>query len=203
MSKKAPAKKTEQLREIQDLMAQGRQAFEIQDQMGLTEEKFRSLVSEILGALASHIQEQPIEQVYAQFVLDGHGLIRMLNRTANAEGVSARDAVAAYKASWDIRKDLLDTGKKFGILKPDINELAEGAIGINLTVVQGMDIDELVQSTGDIARKLKKLNSQAGGNVNFLDVPQGDQFSGPTVFELQSSSTKESEEKTDIEGKDK
>ncbi len=194
----ALSKKQSQLKEVQQHLSDGLESFAIQEVMGLTDSELRALVSEVLDGLAKHISEMPIEHVYAQFVLDGHSLIRKLNRSAS-RAKTQRDAVSAYKTMWDIKKDLLETGKRFGILKPDINEIQEGAIGINLTVVNDLGIEELVQETQGMITKVQQLHKVAGGNKDFLEVQDGKpMFNGASVFELQEQ-TKEEDKKEDKE----
>jgi len=194
MARKALSKKQSQLKEVQQHLSDGYESFAIQEMMGLTDSELRALISEVLEGLARHISEMPIEHVYAQFVLDGRSLIQKLNRSASA-AKTQRDAVSAYKTMWEIKKDLLETGKKFGILKPDINEIQEGAIGINLTVVNELGIEELVSQTKDMLSKIQQVDEQAGGDQNFLDVEESRPvFSGPSVFELQEKTSEEQEE---------
>lgn len=194
MARKALSKKQSQLKEVQQHLSDGHESFAIQEMMGLTDSELRALISEVLEGLARHISEMPIEHVYAQFVLDGRSLIQKLNRSASA-AKTQRDAVSAYKTMWEIKKDLLETGKKFGILKPDINEIQEGAIGINLTVVNELGIEELVSQTKDMLSKIQQVDEQAGGDQNFLDVEESRPvFSGPSVFELQEKTSEEQEE---------
>lgn len=193
MAKKALSKKQSQLKEVQQHLSDGHESFAIQEMMGLTDSELRALISEVLEGLARHISEMPIEHVYAQFVLDGRSLIQKLNRSASAANTQ-RDAVSAYKTMWEIKKDLLETGKKFGILKPDINEIQEGAIGINLTIVNELGIEELVSQTKDMLSKIQQVDAQAGGDQNFLDVEESRPvFSGPSVFELQEKTSEEQE----------
>lgn len=193
MARKALSKKQSQLKEIQQHLSDGHESFAIQEMMGLTDSELRALISEVLEGLARHISEMPIEHVYAQFVLDGRSLIQKLNRSASAANTQ-RDAVSAYKTMWEIKKDLLETGKKFGILKPDINEIQEGAIGINLTIVNELGIEELVSQTKDMLSKIQQVDAQAGGDQNFLDVEESRPvFSGPSVFELQEKTSEEQE----------
>ena len=184
------SKRESQLKEVQKYLSDGLETFEIQEILGLTEESLRGLVTEVLENLASHISEMPIEHVYAQFVLDGHSIIRKLQISAS-KAKTQRDAVSAYKTMWDIRKDLLDTGKKFGILKPDITEIQEGSIGIDLTVVQGLGIEELIQQTKGIVSKVEQLDAQIGGDTPFLEVENEKIFNGPSVFELQAKPQEE------------
>lgn len=192
MAKKIAKSKDSKLREVQQHLSDGRQSFEIEEIMGLGADELRNLVSQVLENLAKQISSMPIEHVYAQFVLDGRSLIQKLQRSAYS-AKTQRDAVSAYKTMWDIRKDLLDTGKKFGILKPDVNELNEGAIGINLVQVQGMDIDQLVQETRSMISKVDKLAEQSGGDLKISEVPNSGLFSGDSVFELDAPKEEEEE----------
>lgn len=191
MAKKmAKNSKAAKLREVQQHLSDGLESFEIEEIMGIGADELREMISEVLDTLAKHVSSMPIEHVYAQFMLDGHSLIRKLQRSASS-AKTQRDAVSAYKTMWDIRKDLLDTGKKFGILKPDVNELSEGAIGINLVQVQGMDIDQLVQETRAMISKVDRLAVQSGGDQEFSNVQNASLFSGDSVFELDTPKEEE------------
>jgi len=188
MAKKL-SKKDKQLKEVQQHLSDGLEYFAIQENMGLGESELRSLVGEVLENLAGHIQDMPIEHVYAQFVLDGHSIIQSLKRTAVASE-APRDAISAYKAMWEVRKDLLDTGKKFGILKPDIRQIQEGAIGINLQITNDMNIEDLMVAARDVIVQVDHLEKKLG-NKQLSIVENKTLFSGPSVFELESSEVSE------------
>lgn len=186
-------KKQSELREVQNHLRDGLESYEIQEMMGIDEARFRELVTEVLDGIAKQISSMPIEHVYAQFLLDGEAVIRKLYQAAKM-AKTQRDAVSAMKTIWEVRKDLLDTGKKFGILKPDVNELNEGAIGINLVQVQGMGIDELVNETRMMISKVDKLAATSGGDRKISEVQNSSLFSGESVFELDTSKEEETEE---------
>lgn len=169
-------------RQILDLLYEGQKPLEIQDAIGLDGEAFDLAMREILESLSKGFTERPTEHTYADYFIQQTALIRKLEK--EAESAQARDAVSALKAIADIRKDLLKVAKEYGIVSP--NNYTQGDTGINLTFIQGMSNDEIRKNLFEMLENFKQLDKKFG-DFNMIDVPNGELFSGQSVFELQNT----------------
>jgi hypothetical protein len=152
---------------------------EIQDQLGLDDSKFEIAMRDLLESISAQLAAQPIEHVYAQFMIDMMALSSRLG--VLAKSAHARDAVAAVRGQVEIRNGLLEKAIKLGVVR-----VATNASDDIVSYVESLSSDELKNELRKLAGKFSELDALASKTKVAPDSPI---FYGESVFDAPATNT--------------
>lgn len=154
----------DRVRSVLESLYQGMSPLKIQDVLGLDGAEFDQAMGRILEQLSSQMATKPREHIYAEHMIAAEAIMRKLSETEST--ASARDSVSALKAQWEIRKDLLKTGRDLGIIDGPATDVGGG---VNISLIQGMSSEQIRAELLGMLKRFKELDRKTG-DLNILDV---------------------------------
>jgi hypothetical protein len=148
---------------------------QIQDELGLDASAFDIAMRDLLESISAKLAAQPIEHVYAQYMMDMLALSARLGKIANSQNTHSRDAVAAVRGQIEVRSALLNEARKMGVVRVATNSSDD-----IVSYIESLSSDEIKNELRKLAAKFTELDALASKTKVAPDSPI---FHGESVFD--------------------